>query len=576
MTQETRSTSSGQVRTCQNCKNQFTVESEDSGFYERIKVPPPTWCPRCRLQRRLAFLNIFNLYKRPCDLCKKEIISIFEPGAPYTVYCPKCWWSDNWDPFTYGRDVDFSRSFLEQFKELWHTTPVLGISIDVPTLETSPYTSHTGHLKNCYLLFHADSDEDCACGFYVNHCKSVFDSSLIISCELCYDAMHSYRNSRCVGTRSQLTESIDCAFLKDCMNCQHCFASANLRKKKYHILNKPYTKEQYFEELKKWDLGSYKTYREAKRLAEEHWKTLPPKPHMDEFNVNCTGRLVFQSKNCKECFEVIGAEDSKYLLMMSDPPIKDCYDVSSWGNNMARCYDCCNVGEFVSDLKFCQETGINLYYAEYCKLSTGGSHHFGCVSVKKGEYCILNKKYSREEYERFTAKIREHMNTMPYVDKKGRVYTYGEFFPAEFSPFAYNETIANDFFPLSREEVEAQGYRFQEPEGRSYAITKQPNELPDHIKDVPDSVLQEAIGCEKCGKGYKITEMELAFLRNMNLPLPRRCPFCRIQEKFTQWVKNLRVIDRTCDACGATFQTNYPKEETPKILCRNCYLKEVV
>jgi formylmethanofuran dehydrogenase subunit E len=70
--------------------------------------------------------------------------------------------------------------------------------------------------------------------------------------------------------------------------------------------------------------------------------------------------------------------------------------------------------------------------------------------------------------------------------------------------------------------------------------------------------------------------MELSFLRNMNLPLPRRCPFCRINEKFNQWVKNLRVIPRICDKCGASFTTDYTKEEAPYILCKACYLKEVV
>lgn len=541
-----------------------------------MEVPAPTWCPKCRLQRRLAFFNILNLYKRPCDLCKKETISIFRPDAPYNVFCPKCWWSDNWNPYDYGRDYDFTKPFFEQFRELLKTAPLMGLGIDIPTLKDTQYVNLAGHLKNCYLIFHTDFDEDCAYGFYLNYCKSVLDSSLAISSEWCYDVMHSYKNNRCVGCRSQVTESLNCAFLKDSMNCQNCFASANLRNKKYHIFNKPHSKEEYAEEMKKWDLGSYKKYEEARKLAEAHWNTLPPKPHMEDFNVNCTGSHVFQSKNCKDCFEVSGVEDSKFLLMLYAPPIKDCYDVSSWGNNLSRSYECCNVGEFSSDMKFCSESGINLYNAEYCKISYGGRHHFGCVSMKKGEYCILNKKYSKESFDELRIKIIEHMNKMPYVDKKGRIYKYGEFFPTELSSFAYNETIAGNFFPLSKAEAESEGYRWSEPEARNYSITKKPGELPDHIKDAGDDVLKETIACAECGKGYKITEMELSFLRNMNLPLPRRCPFCRINEKFNQWVKNLRMIPRICDKCGAAFTTNYTKEEAPYILCKQCYLKEVV
>ncbi len=566
---------SSEVRQCQNCKSSFEIDAQDFAFYEKMQVPAPTFCPQCRLQRRLAFFNIFNLYKRPCGLCKKDFISIYRSDSPYKVYCPKCWWSDKWNPFDYGRDYDFSRSFFEQFREHWQKTPVIGISIDIPAMETSPYTSHTGHLKNSYLLFHADYVEDSAFGFYLTHCKSVFDSSLMISSEFCYDSMHSYKNNRCIGSRSQLTESIECVFLKDCMNCQNCFASANLRNKKYHIFNKPYSKEDYFREIKKWDLGSYRTYRELQKLAEEHWHTLPPKPHMEEFNTNCTGSHIFQSKNCKDSFEVVGAEDSRHLLMVQDPPIKDSYDVSSWGNNMSRCYECCNVGENVSDVRFCHESGLGLMDAEYCKLSTG-SHHFGCVSIKEGDYVIFNKKYSKEDYEALTAKIRKHMDEVPYVEKRGMAYRYGEFFPAELSPFAYNETIANNFFPLSRAEIDEKGFRFREPEVHSYAITKKSEELPDHIKDAPDDILNETIACTECGKGYKITPMELAFLRNMNLPLPRRCPSCRISEKFNQWVKNLRVIARTCGKCGVAFTTNYTESEAPYILCKKCYLKEVV
>jgi hypothetical protein len=563
-------------KTCQNCKCEFTVESEDFEFYKKISVPPPTFCPDCRFQRRLAFFNLINLYRRRCDLCDKEKISMYPPGAPYKVYCPQCWWSDDWDFFQYGRDYDFSRPFFEQFNELWHEVPVLGLSLGLECLATSPHNNHAGDLKNCYLLFHADDNEDCAYGMYVLHSRAIFDSSLALSCELCYDVLHSYKNNRCIGTRSQVTESLDCVFLKDSMNCQNCFASANLRGKKYYIFNKPHTKEEYFKEIKKWDLGSYKTYKELQKRAEEHWQKLPPKPVMDEFAVNCTGSHVFQSKNCKKCFEVTGAEDCKYLAMMADPPIKDCYDITSWGNNQMLCYECSVVGMDVSNVKFCQEAGLGLYNAEYSKLSTSGSNHFGCVSVKKGDYCILNKRYSKEEFEKLRARIVEHMNEMPYTDKKGRIYKYGEFFPVELSPFAYNETIAANFLPLSAESTAEAGYLFRESDKRTYTATMSCDELPDNVKDTSDDILKEIIGCKKCGKGFKVIKMELEFLRKMNLPLPRECPFCRINEKFEQWVRNLRVIKRTCSKCGTEFETNYPKEEVDYILCKKCYQAEVV
>lgn len=565
-----------EVRECQNCRTSFTIDASDFLFYEKVKVPPPTFCPPCRLQRRLAFINLFNLYKRPCDLCHAQTFSVFRPDAPYTVYCPRCWWSDAWDPLAYGKEYDFSRPFFEQLNELWHRVPLLGLSIDFVTLATSPYTNHIGHLKNGYLVFHADFNEDIAYGFYLVHNKALVDCSLAMNCELCYDSMHIYKVNHGVGLRSQVTESVDVAFLKDSANCQNCFASANLRNKKYYIFNKPYTREEYFEEIKKWDLGSYSTYQEVKKLAEEHWKKFSPKPRFDEFSVNCTGNNVFESKNCKDCLEVVGAEDSRFLFMIEAGPVKDCYDLTSWGNNMDLCYECSVVGEGTSRVKFCEEAGLSLNDAEYCKLSTGTGYHFGCVSVKKTKYCILNKPYGEKEFHELRKKIIAHMNEMPYTDKKGRVYRYGEFFPVELSPFAYNETIANNFFPLSREKIEADSWNWYEGEPKKYAVTKPASELPDHIKDANEKILEETIGCASCGRGFKIIPMELSFLKKMNLPLPRECPFCRIHKKFDQWVKNLRIFKRTCGKCGAEFETSYPEEEVKEILCKTCYLKEVV
>ncbi len=124
MNQETHSTSSGQAKTCQNCKKDFTIEVEDFNFYEKIKVPPPTFCPECRLKRRLNWQGYRILYKRKCDFTGDMLISTHHPDSPHKVYRQDIWWGDQWDPKTYGRDVDFSRPFLEQFKELMRQVPL--------------------------------------------------------------------------------------------------------------------------------------------------------------------------------------------------------------------------------------------------------------------------------------------------------------------------------------------------------------------------------------------------------------------------------------------------------------------
>ena len=40
----------------------------------------------------------------------------------------------------------------------------------------------------------------------------------------------------------------------------------------------------------------------------------------------------------------------------------------------------------------------------------------------------------------------------PLLAKEGEV-EWGEFFPSSISPFGYNETVAQDYYPMTREEV---------------------------------------------------------------------------------------------------------------------------
>ena len=98
-----------EIKECQNCNNQFTIEPEDFAFYEKMKVPAPTFCPDCRYQRRLANRNEWNFYKDKCGLCGNDMVSIYNSEYPGPVYCQPCWWGDGWDSFACGQEFDFSR-----------------------------------------------------------------------------------------------------------------------------------------------------------------------------------------------------------------------------------------------------------------------------------------------------------------------------------------------------------------------------------------------------------------------------------------------------------------------------------
>ncbi len=177
---------------------------------------------------------------------------------------------------------------------------------------------------------------------------------------------------------------------------------------------------------------------------------------------------------------------------------------------------------------------------------------FGCEGIRNKQYCILNKQYTKEEYENLLSKIIKHMNDMPYVDKKGRIYKYGEFFPVELAPCAYNETIAQEYFPLTKEEVISKGYSWKDSEEKNYKISIEASNLPDRIKDINDSILEEIIGCshegkcnQQCTTAFKIVPNELQFYRTNNIPLPTLCPNCRHYERLSKR-QPLKLWDRMC------------------------------
>ena len=218
---------------------------------------------------------------------------------------------------------------------------------------------------------------------------------------------------------------------------------------------------------------------------------------------------------------------------------------------------------------------------------------FGCIGMINAKYCIFNKQYTETEYFEMVKKIKQHMDEMPYVDAQGRVFKYGEFFPYNMSPFGYNETNAQDYFNLSKEQALAKGYPWRDRVKRDYAATKQAQELPDSINDVDDTILQEVIACPNngnpdflCTTAYRITPDELRFYRSKKLPLPHFCPNCRHYQRLLSYRNPFKLYSRSCTCNQAghghegnrpnTFETSYAPDRPEKVYCESCYQKAVL
>ena len=507
-------------RTCQNCKKYFTIEPDDFGFYEKIGVPAPTWCPECRLQRRMSWRNERNLYKKKnsASIDSIEILSMYSPDSPYIIYDKEYWWSDKWDPLKYGQEYDFQKSFFEQFSELLKVTPLQALQL--MNSEKSQYCNYIDYNKNCYLVFGTGFSENTR---YSNKSSYSTDSQDLLGSthnELCFDLIDCFGCFNLISSENCVS-CMNSAFLYGCRNCNDCFGCANLVSKSYCFLNVQLKKEEYLEKVKSLNLGN-NIYRE--KIKQKFEKEIRDKAIRRFANItqctNCTGHNINKSKNSKHCFDIDhDAEDSKYAIHSLE--IKDNYDV--YGNYKSElAYEGVD-----NDIGMNNLGTITVYSSNncsYCFTCQASSNLFGCVGLRSKEYFILNKQYSKKEFLELKSKIIKQMNEKPFLGLNNRIYKYGDFFPIEFSPWAYNETIAQEYFPLTKKEALNQGYKWKEKEERNYQIDIQNKDILNDIKEVDDSIINKVIECEhkgtcneQCTEAFKIIPDELKFYQRMRI-----------------------------------------------------------
>jgi hypothetical protein len=552
-------------RICQNCKKDFTIEPDDFGFYEKIGVLSPKICPECRAQLRLTFRNTKSFYKNVCQNCKKDGFSMFSPNKDAVNWCSDCWWGNDLDGKKYAKDLDPSRNFFEQFNELLKEVPKVAL-ISMRDVSCN-YLNYTADNKNCYMITECSNNENCINCYWIQISKDLVDCSFTHQVELSYDVDDTY-DSHSLKYSKGCYNCLNSAFLLDCRGCVDCLGCINLRQQKYHIFNKPYSKEEYAEKLKSYRLDTYSGVENFKKEFANFIKDKPRK-FVEIINaVNSTGNYMNNVKNNKNCFHSYDAENNKYCVH-AWRGAKDCMDCSTVGRSAELVYNSTNATIQTSNL-ICTSNCFGSSFLEYCISSPNSNNCFGCVGLIKGSYCILNKQYSKEEYQKLRTEIIEKMKSEGI---------YGEFFPKELSPFGYNESSAMDEYPLTKEEALAQGFNWEDaPRGTYGKETIDWQNFPDSINDLPKDfdTLKEVFVCIDCSKNYRIITDELSFYKRMNIPLPRTCPDCRHIKRFKNRGPN-KLWHRKCmkEGCENEFETSYSTERPEIVYCEKCYQQEV-
>ncbi|MFA4815368.1 MAG: hypothetical protein WC924_03800 [Candidatus Gracilibacteria bacterium] len=525
----------------------------------RMGIPwNPTKDSTEKFRSLMATRNEWQLYKRKCDHTGQEIISAYPADAPFPVYSNAVWWGDAWDALDYGKPFDFDRLFFEQFAELQKAVPREGTSI--VNSENCDYNSHIRESRNCYLNSLMVKCEDVMYSYWMVGTKNTLDSLHTHQSTLCYWCHDVTNGYNCIMLEAS-KDCNDCYFSFELRGCHNCIFSNNLNNKNYYAFNKLCTPEE-FEKLKNTYInGSWKSWQEGYKMFMEIRKKALHR-HARLINCeNCTGDHLFDCRNCFTCFDSDNSEDCVNAISASQgKDIINSYSAGWTGCEMV--YNSC-VTRGSIDIAYCTYTwwSNNLRYCDSCSSS---KNCFGCIGLKHKEYCILNKQYSKKEYEALLPRVIAHM------EQTGE---WGQFFPKTLYVFAYNESAANDYYPLSKEEALAKGYKWREVDQREYQAASL-KELPDQIADVPDDFNKEILACSQCGKNYRIILNELAFYKRMELPLPRECPSCRHKDRYA--LRNPCILnDITCKTCGKNVRSTYPANSAEEVLCNECYLSKI-
>ncbi|OIO54498.1 hypothetical protein AUJ46_03010 [Candidatus Peregrinibacteria bacterium CG1_02_54_53] len=557
-------------KTCNNpwCKQPFEVTDSDLKFFDSVspvfaekkeRIPPPTLCPECRMQRRQSWRNEHSLHRRVCDLCKKTTISSFAPESLYTVYCTNCWWSDRWDPLKYGQEFDFTRPFFDQFEELQHRVPqAAALQLNNENCEFNLLLAFSKNaylcpgsyfVEDCYYLRKSQYCKDCANSNVLNRCELTAEST---NCDGCFSAHHLVNCRRCSSS----------SYLRDCSGVKDCFMCSGIHNRQHCFKNEQLTKEAYEKTLQNYQSAS------PNDLLKEFSAFDVTVPKRAQIQLNCegsTGAYLANCRNAVNCFDCFNIEDSKYIFECEG--IKDSMDLTSHDKDIELCYEMSSGGEksYLTRFCYCTISSPRSLYLSSCFYQ---SDSFGCDGIHTcGQYRILNKQYTKEEYERLLPKIIAHMR---------KTTEWGEFFPVGQSFYAYNESVAHDFFPITKLETEKREWKWREENDEMPKVSKviPASTLPNSIDEVPDDIVNWAIECEATGRPFRIIKQEMDLYRKMRLSIPHFHPNERHRRRMA--LKNPRTIwKRPCMKCRKEMETTYAPDRPETVYCESCYLKEV-
>jgi hypothetical protein len=175
---------------------------------------------------------------------------MYSPESPCIVYDHNAWWSDDWKIGDYQTRFDFSAPFFDQFQKFVQTIPCPGLYNS--NNENSQYNNYMIGCKNSYMSSVAYyGSENILYSHWIFNSKDIIDSIQIYDSEKCYNSVHLNNCNNC-NTLIRSSNCTDCLFSQYLVGCTDCLLCSGLFQKQYHIMNIPYSKDEYGKKKKEF------------------------------------------------------------------------------------------------------------------------------------------------------------------------------------------------------------------------------------------------------------------------------------------------------------------------------------
>jgi hypothetical protein len=168
--------------------------------------------------------------------------------------------------------------------------------------------------------------------------------------------------------------------------------------KRFYIFNEPFSEEEYRKRIAEMsDEEILKRFEELKR-------SVPRQGVLQLDSENFTGDAVYHSRNVVGSFDVSECQDCGYLVECKNTT--DSWDISVMEDG-ELCYNCssCHIMHDSNCCYFC----LSCSECEYSENLAECKNCFGCISLHRKQYYILNQPYEKDEYFKKVAEIKDQL-----------------------------------------------------------------------------------------------------------------------------------------------------------------------